>query len=187
MTTPHWHFIDESERRKFQDPDAILGTIGLKAGGTFVDMGCGEGFFALPAARLVGPRGKVYGVDIDRQAIEEVRRKAAKEKLSNLELIVSAAEKAVPCNECADVLFFGIVLHDFEDPRRVLKNARKIVKANGLLVNLDWKKVPMPFGPPLTKKFDEKTASRLIESAGFKVESVQDSGVYHYIVTARPA
>jgi ubiquinone/menaquinone biosynthesis C-methylase UbiE len=35
----------------------------VKPGMTFVDLGCGNGFFALPSARLVGPEGKVYGLD----------------------------------------------------------------------------------------------------------------------------
>jgi cyclopropane fatty-acyl-phospholipid synthase-like methyltransferase len=51
-----WHSIhhgDETERRKWQNPEAILSEIGLKSGQTFVDIGCGDGSFAIPAARLV--------------------------------------------------------------------------------------------------------------------------------------
>jgi ubiquinone/menaquinone biosynthesis C-methylase UbiE len=186
LTVHHWHFFDETERRKWQNPEAILSANGLRAGMVFVDIGCGEGFFSLPAARMVGPTGKVYGIDIDEQAIAEVRRKANAEILSNLELIVSPAEKALPCRGCADLVFFGIVLHDFEDPSKVLKNAHQMLKPAGKLVNLDWKKIGTPFGPPVSKRFDEATASLLIESAGFKVLTTQDSGVYNYIITAKP-
>ena len=53
-----WHFYDETERRTWQNPEEILTAIGLKAGQTLIDIGCGEGFFTLPAARIVGPNGR---------------------------------------------------------------------------------------------------------------------------------
>ncbi|MFH0897333.1 MAG: methyltransferase domain-containing protein [Candidatus Bathyarchaeota archaeon] len=37
-----------------------------------------------------------------------------------------------------DFVFFGIVLHDFKDPEKVLENAKKILKPYGRLVDLDW-------------------------------------------------
>jgi len=79
-----------------QNPEAILQEIGLKTGQTLVDVGCGEGFFALPAARLTGPEGKVYGVDLDSSAIKELKTKASKEDLSNLELKAGPAEGRDP-------------------------------------------------------------------------------------------
>jgi SAM-dependent methyltransferase len=75
---------DDPERRQWQDPDQILTTIGLKPGMVFVDMGCGDGYFALPAARMVGPEGRVYANDIDDGAIERLRQRAAQEGLGNL-------------------------------------------------------------------------------------------------------
>jgi ubiquinone/menaquinone biosynthesis C-methylase UbiE len=181
-----WHHMDETERRKWQDPEAILLDIGVKPGMTLIDIGCGEGFFALPAARLTGRQGKVYGLDTDVTSIKEIRRKASAEGLENLELKAGPAEETLLCQACADIVFFGIVLHDFRDPARVLEKARKMIKPDGRLVNLDWKKQSHSFGPPVSIRFDEETARRMIESAGFKVESVTDSGKYHYLILARP-
>ncbi len=182
----NWHYIDETERRNWQNPEVVLHTIGLKPGFTFVDSGCGDGFFTLPAARLVGSAGKVYGIDISSQAIERMRKKAEKEGLINLGLIVGKAEEIVPCFDCADVVFFGNVLHDFQNPSMVLSNARRIVKPTGKLVDLDWKKTLTDIGPPLGIRFDEASATHLIESAGFKVEIVSASEPYHYLITASP-
>ncbi len=55
---------NDPERRKMQNPESILIDIGLKPGMIFVDIGCGDGYFALPAARMVGPEGKVIAIDI---------------------------------------------------------------------------------------------------------------------------
>jgi ubiquinone/menaquinone biosynthesis C-methylase UbiE len=181
-----WHHSDETERSNWQNPEEILKAAGLKPGITFMDIGCGQGFFTLPAARIIGSAGKVYGLDIYDAGIQELGKKAAMEGLNNLELISGAAEDVLICANCADIVFFGIVLHDFRNPAKVLEKARKMIKPGGRLVNLDWKKVSMGFGPPLAKRFDEETASRLITASGFKIESVNDSGQYHYIITARP-
>ena len=72
---------DDPERRQWQDPEQILSSIGVEPGMVFIDIGCGDGYFALPAARKVGPRGKVYANDIDPGAIERLRIQAEKEGL----------------------------------------------------------------------------------------------------------
>jgi ubiquinone/menaquinone biosynthesis C-methylase UbiE len=60
---------DDPERKTWQDPEKIFSAIGLSAGMIFVDIGCGEGYFALPAARRVGPCGKVWTADINSDAV----------------------------------------------------------------------------------------------------------------------
>ena len=175
---------DEESRRKWQNPDAILEEIGLRPGATFVDVGCGEGFFALPAARLVGARGMVYGLDTSPEAIERLRERATREGMTNLRLKVGRAEDTVLCEACADFVFFGIVLHDFDEPAKVLTNAAKMLKPGGRIVDLDWKKEPMEFGPPLPIRFSEEEATKLIKAGGFRVQTVKESGPYHYLVIA---
>jgi ubiquinone/menaquinone biosynthesis C-methylase UbiE len=178
-------YHNENERRRWQNPEVILSAIGLKPGDTFMDIGCGEGFFALPAARLVGESGMVYGLDVDSTAMERLKNKAAAEYLRNLNLTTGEAEEMVLCDACADIVFFGIVLHDFREPAKVLRNARRMLKPTGRLVDLDWKKEAMELGPPLHIRFSEKEAARLIEETGFKVETIKESRLYHYLIVAK--
>jgi ubiquinone/menaquinone biosynthesis C-methylase UbiE len=187
MTHYHGCFrpFSDPERRKWQDPEAILAQIGIKPGVIFVDIGCGGGFFALPAARIVGAKGKVYGLDASAAAIASIKEQAARESLKNLELTVGRAEETVVCRHCADIVFFGIALHDFQDPSQVLENTRSIIKPTGRLVDLDWKQ-EAAIGPPRHIRFDTSKAARLIEAAGYKIESIKDSGHYHYLIIARP-
>jgi ubiquinone/menaquinone biosynthesis C-methylase UbiE len=186
MHTSHCRQANDPERREWQNPEVILAYIGLKAGLTFMDIGGGGGFFALPAARAVGENGKVYGIDTDAESISELREVASREGLNNLELTVGKAENTVLCESCADIVFFGIVLHDFDDPAKVLQNAKKMLNPAGCLINLDWKKVAMQLGPPLQKRFSEQKAVQLIQAAGFSVVSIKDIGPYHYIIVANP-
>jgi len=182
----HRFYENEQERRKWQNPEDILKSIGLRKGSTFVDVGCGEGFFTIPAAKLAGRNGKVYGVDVNAEAIDFLSNKANRAGLDNLTLKVGSAEETLLCEACADLVFFGIVLHDFDNVHEVLANARRMLKPSGLLADLDWKKEHMPFGPPLRIRFSEKDAVGIIEKADFKIESVKAIGQYNYLIVARP-
>jgi len=185
-TKPHASFHSEAERRKWQNPEAILVGIGLRRGLTFIDIGCGDGFFALPASKIVGKEGKVYCLDIDDEAIDRLKETAVSESLDNVYAKIGAAEETIICQECADIIFFGIVLHDFTDPGKVLSNASRMLKPTGRLIDLDWKKASMELGPPLQTRFSEQTATSLIETAGFKIETVKEAGPYHYLILAKP-
>jgi ubiquinone/menaquinone biosynthesis C-methylase UbiE len=181
----HKHF-SEGTIRKWHHPEISLESLGLRSGMTFMDVGCGYGFFTIQAASIVGETGKVYAVDIAASSIARLKREAAEKGLKNIRAEVAAAEETVFCDACADIVFYSIVLHDFIDPAKVLHNAKRMIKASGTLVNLDWKKKPMPLGPPLKIRFSEEQAANLIKQAGFTIESVNDLGSNFYIVTAKP-
>jgi len=178
------HYHDDSARREWQQPEAILAEIGLGQGMSFVDIGCGEGFFTLPAAGIVGGAGQVHALDANPQAIAILREKIAQAKLTNVNVETGRGETTVLCGECADIVFLGIVLHDFESPDKVLANAYLMTRPGGRLVNLDWKKEALPLGPPEHIKFSPDRAADMIRRAGFRVIETRDSGQYHYVVTA---
>ena len=180
------HKPDDRERLKWQNPENILSELGVKPGVKFVDAGCGRGFFALPAARMTDPGGRVWGFDINPDAIQYLKQTAIGEGLSNIELSTGKAEETIICQKCADIVFYGIVLHDFAEPLKALANARKRLKPGGRLVNLDWKKEPMVYGPSTEKRLGVKEAADIIQSAGFRIENISEKGPYHYIITALP-
>ena len=186
MTCHGGFSLDEAMRRSWFNPEKILTDTGLRQGMTFMDIGSGDGFFTLLAAQIVGEKGMVYAVDTDASAIERLRRKAAEKGLANVKAMVAEAEETVFCEACADMVFYSIVLHDFHDPAKVLVNAKRMLKPMGALIDLDWKKKTMPFGPPLQIRFSEEHASALIKAAGFKIHSVKDAGPHHYVIVATP-
>ena len=118
---------DDAARRRWQHPESIRAGSGGEPGSTCIDVGCGEGLFALPAARMGGPHGRGCGIDIDAEALDLLQEKAFSEGLDNVVLHRGMAEEYVLCSGCADVVFFGIDLHDFADPVRVLVNAGRMV------------------------------------------------------------
>src|SRR5512145_1897667 len=110
--------LDEATRRSWYNPEAVLSE--LKEGMMFVDVGCGDGYFSMMAAKKVGPSGTVYALDIDGARVELLKDKAGEEGLENIVAAVGKAEDTVFCEKCADMVFYSMDLHDFDDPQKVL-------------------------------------------------------------------
>jgi ubiquinone/menaquinone biosynthesis C-methylase UbiE len=185
MTCKGRFSLEESVRRTWYNPELILKDAGLGSGMIFADIGCGDGFFSILASEIVGETGKVHALDIDASAIDKLKARAAERGLTNIHTSVAAAEKTLICKQCVDIVFLGMVLHDFDDPKKVLLNAKQMLKRNGLLVNLDWKKAQMDFGPPLNIRFSQEKTVELLKQLDFIVEKVKEAGPYHYIITAK--
>ena len=67
-----------------------------------MDVGSGDGFFTIPAAKIVGDEGRVYALDVDEEAIALLRKKALEEKLMNIDARIGVAEDTVFCRGCAE-------------------------------------------------------------------------------------
>ncbi len=184
MTCNGGFSLDEATRRTWYNPEEILEEAGVKEGSVFVDVGSGEGFFTMLASKVVGRSGAVYAVDTDSEAIKRLKAKATQEHLTNIKTRVNPAEKTVFCNRCADFVFYSMVLHDFKDPVKVLTNAKEMLKPSGKLIDLDWKKQQMQFGPPFNIRFSDQDATGLIKMSGFHILKVREAGPYHYLITA---
>ena len=142
---------DDPERRQWQDPEKILTSLGVAPGMVFIDVGCGDGYFAIPAARRVGPEGKVYAVDSDAAAIQRLREQAAREGLGNIFSEVREAEETVICEGCADYVFFGIDLHDFRDPSRGTHERKKNAPRSGTIDRPGLERPTYGVGPSSTE------------------------------------
>jgi len=177
--------LDEAKRRSWYNPERILQDLSL--GMTAMDIGCGDGFFTVLAAKKVGKKGRVYALDIDPVAIKKLQSKAKAEGLNNITATVGKAEETVFCKQCADFILYSMDLHDFEDTAKVLQNARQMIKPSGIEDDLDWKKIDIPHGPPLAVKFSEEYVSELMHSTGFTTIEKRDVGPYHYVVVAKPS
>ena len=178
---------NHAERHLWQDAPAILAQIGLMPGDTLVDIGSGDGYFSIPAARIVGQSGKIYALDVSAEAISKLKAAASAAGLNNIQTAVGEAKKTLLCKGCADVVLMANALHDFNDPVTALKNARLMLKSGGRLADLDWKKdKDQMHGPPFAKRFDQEKATALLTEAGFKIVSSTLVGPFHYLLVAEP-
>jgi ubiquinone/menaquinone biosynthesis C-methylase UbiE len=88
----------------------------------WITAGCGPGYYTIAAAELVGPSGKVYALDIHSLAIQEVKRRASKKRLTNIETVLSDGATATGLTDRSinTVLLYD-AFHDFSNQNQVLK------------------------------------------------------------------
>ena len=84
--------LDSIDRRKFLNPDSILKKAGLDSDTVFADLGCGSGYFTIPASLIVK---KVYAIDVQQEMLDIIGEKIRMEKLKNIEPILSE-ESSIP-------------------------------------------------------------------------------------------
>lgn len=118
---------------------AGLDALQLQRGERVLDIGCGAGDTSLKAARLVGPGGRVVGVDISRQLLELGRERAGG---LNVDLIAADAGAGVIPGAPFDAAFsrFGVMF--FDDPPAAFANVRASMKQGGRLVFICWRAFP---------------------------------------------
>lgn len=104
----------------------------IQEGQTFLDYGCGTGSFTIPAARIVGTRGKVYALDYFPRQLEIVEEKSKKEGLNNIETMLSDSKIGLP-DECIDVIWMCDVLHEIKGRRAVLEELHRVLRKEGTL------------------------------------------------------
>ncbi len=178
--------LTSEDRRKRLPPEPILQEIGLKPGDTFVDIGVGTGLFALPAARMVGAEGLVFGLDISPEMVEDLALAAAAEGLSNLKAVLSE-ETAAHLPPEAAFYFMANVFHEIEDRAAYLERIRESMGPGSRLVIIDYHRRKTEHGPPLADRVEADEARGLCEAHGLSVFRVWEVNDEEYGLVAGPA
>lgn len=170
-----------SERLMEMDPEGLLKNEGLKEGYRFADVGCGPGFFAIPAADIVGRAGKVYAIDTQEEMLLELEKR---DPPSNV-VLVKSVESEIPLEDgSSDMALLAYVLHEAEDTVLFLKEVGRILTDNGSLLILDWKKKAEDKGPPMEDRLTEDEVMARLKEAGFDKPVVSSLTKSHYKITA---
>lgn len=171
--------LDSPERIQFLNPDSILDKVGLGKEMALADLGCGTGYFAIPASRRVK---KVFAIDVQKKMLDILGEKIKKQKLTNIEPILSE-EASIPLpDNSVDVLFMANVFHELEDRGSILKEGKRILSGEGKLVIVDWKKMEMDFGPPVEERLTAGEVISICKDNGFEVREQSDAGPYNYLL-----
>lgn len=157
---------------------ATLDRIGLRPGQRVLEVGPGPGRLLIPAARRVLPGGEVVGLDIQREMIDKLEARAAREGIANLTAVVGDAATANFSPESFDVVYLCAVLGEIRDREAALARCYRVLKPGGLLSVTE--------GLPDPHYQSQDTVRRLAETAGFWPRA-SHGGWYRYTANfARP-
>jgi ubiquinone/menaquinone biosynthesis C-methylase UbiE len=162
-------WLTRESRDREEDCKTLLGALKLKPGDTVCDLGCGNGFYSVKIAKLVGKRGRVIGVDIQREMLGFLKDKAAEEKLGNIEPVLGTVIDPKLKPGSIDLVLLVDVYHEFSNPEEMLAAIRRSLKPTGRVALAEFRaedpKVPIK---PL-HKMTKAQIMKEFPSNGFKL------------------
>jgi ubiquinone/menaquinone biosynthesis C-methylase UbiE len=179
--------LDDPSRLAYMPPDAAATLLGLKPGMVIADIGAGTGYFSIPFARRIGPLGRVFAVDLQREMLQllDAKLETSAER-GGIELVEgTASETGLPDSSC-DLVFLANIWHELDDRESVLAEAARILRTGGRIAILDWRlDVNGPPGPPAEHRVSYAEVESLMTRCRWTVEHSSSFGSYSYLVVAQ--
>jgi ubiquinone/menaquinone biosynthesis C-methylase UbiE len=114
----------------------IFEAAGIRPGMRVLDLGCGAGDAAFVTADLVGPGGRVVGVDRSPQALTRARLRAEQLGLAQVRFVEADIHDPAPHGPF-DAIVGRLVLNYAADPAAVLRSQATVLRAGGLVVPIE--------------------------------------------------
>lgn len=158
------------ENRENQERCSLmLANLDVKPGMTVCDMGCGNGFYALQMAKMVGEEGTVLGVDIQPEMLKLMSERAAEAGITNVKPILGTiADPKLP-EGAVDIILCADVYHEFSHPEQMLAAMRASLAPNGVVVLLEFREEDprVPIKP--LHKMSKAQVNKELTANGFKL------------------
>jgi len=183
----HWAKIFESpERAKWQKPDQVVRALKLKPGQVVIDIGAGTGYFTRRFAQAVAPSGKAVGLDIEPDMAAYMQADARKLGVKNYDARVVKPDDPELAPGSVDLVFFCDTLHHLGNRVAYFRRLAPALRKGGRVAVIDFKKKPLPLGPPPEIKLSREQVIGEFHDAGFHLIAEYDFLPYQYFLKFEP-
>jgi SAM-dependent methyltransferase len=175
--------------RLWPAPGESLRELGIGSGDTVAEIGSGNGYFALPAARITAP-GTLYALDIDESLLTELSHLADLQSIENITTLAGDARNlSQHLPEQVDAIIIANTFHGIDEPDAFVQQAFEALCSGGRFIIINWYDAPREAtqiagesrGPPTELRLDpEETERMVLDAAEFVLEETIDFPPYHY-------
>lgn len=131
--------LEGPDRDAWQKPEQIMDALAIADGAVVADIGAGAGWFTIRLARRVGPNGKVYAQDVQRQMLEAIRRRVGREGLANVETRLGTDSSPNLPERSLDAVLVVDVYPEVVDRVAFLRNLAAALKPAGRIGIVNYK------------------------------------------------
>jgi ubiquinone/menaquinone biosynthesis C-methylase UbiE len=187
LIAPPMHYsgagwLTRKERVREEHPKKMLKSLQLKPGQVVCDFGCGNGYHTLELARLVGPKGLVYAVDIQQEMLDMLAERAVPRGLENIKPVLATPEDPGLPPDTFDLVLMVDVYHELSHPPEVLALVQKSLKADGRLVLVEFREED-PDVPILPlHKMSQAQVLKELRANGFKLVGQYDALPWQHVM-----
>jgi ubiquinone/menaquinone biosynthesis C-methylase UbiE len=129
-------FEDPGRAQKLQ-VERVMDLLGIKRGSHVADVGAGSGWFTVRSARRVGKEGIVYAVEINPEYIRHIKRRAKREKLSNIRTVLGKPDDPMLPQAGIDAVLLLKTYHEIAHPIPFLRRLRTSLRSGARLGLID--------------------------------------------------
>jgi len=184
---PHWESVfDDPKRNEWQKPQEIVAALGIQPGMTVADLGAGTGYFSPYLSKAVGADGSVLAVDVEPNLVVHLRERSEQEKLDNLVPILASFDDPRMPAHGVDLIFIADTYHHLDERLDYLPRLRRFLRPGGRVAIVDWKKGPLPQGPPPEHKLARQQVLDEMEKSGYRLVGEPTFLPYQYFLIFAP-
>lgn len=181
MSFRHAPWLLRKSRERQEECSKLLASLDVKPGATVCDLGCGNGFYTLQLAKLVGPQGVVWAVDIQPEMLELLEERAKTRGVPNLKPTLGSILSPNLPADSIDLLLLVDVYHEFSHPEQMLFEIRKSLKPGGRVALVEFREEDpeVPINP--LHKMSQKQVVKEYEGNGFQLVGQYDELPWQHV------
>ncbi len=172
--------LNDPQRLKDIPVDYVWDRLDIAKADILVEIGAGTAFFSIAFFQYARP-SKVYACDVSEVMINWIEENVVP-RYPNIVPVKTEGDSIPLDDEIADLVFMIDLHHELDNPGLILEESYRILRPNGGIFIVDWKKEDMAEGPPKEIRYLPEQVKRQMMDSGFRHIDIFDELPRHFLV-----